>query len=77
MKLSEVPYAPAYFVCHDLYDNGSMDVTPCASLEVAQLRAKQANDYQNSMGEDGCRYEAYTKLPRRRIWRFAKVGFIG
>lgn len=66
MKLDDVPQYPAYFVAHDLHDNGAMDV----SLEVARLNAKRASDRADSLGMDGVRYEAYAKLPRRRIFKF-------
>jgi hypothetical protein len=70
MRLADVPQYPAYFVAHDLFMNGAMDVFPCVSLEVAKLNASRATERADSLGMDGVRYEAYEKLPRRKVWKF-------
>lgn len=70
MKLKDIPVSPAYLVCHDLYDNGAMDVYTCSDLASAQLLATKRQDYCDSMGSDGVCWKAYTKLPRVRVYSF-------
>lgn len=73
MKLNEVPESPAYLVYHDYWMNGAMDVYPMPSLEEAETRARNKNEYAESIGcDDGGRYAAYVKLPRRKIWKYHK-----
>lgn len=68
-KLKDVPAAPAYLVCHDLQDRGAMEVWPMQDLEAARDKAFDYNRRLDEQCIDGCRYEAYTVLPRRRVWK--------
>lgn len=70
MRLKDIPVAPAYFVEHDLYDNGAMNVWPCESFERALEHANVRSSHADSVGFDGVCYMAYAKLPRKRISKY-------
>jgi len=71
MRIKDVPLSPAYVVFHDAYDNGAMDVWPAKSIAEASERANLANSKLESMGQDECGgWEAYTKLPRVKVFKY-------
>lgn len=70
MTIKDVPASPAYLVCHDHYDNGAMDVRPMPDLETAKSKAFDYNRRMDEQGNEGCHWAAYTKLPRKRVWKY-------
>lgn len=71
MKLSEVPAYPAYLVFHDAFMKGAMDVYPCDAESTAQFIANRRNDNLDASGNDDSGFwAAYTKLPRKKVWKF-------
>jgi hypothetical protein len=73
MKLKDIPFSPAYVVCHDEYDRGAMEVWPCESIESAKTIAQEKQTKLDNMGLDGCHYRAYIKLPRVKVYKYHEI----
>lgn len=70
MRLKDVPTHPAYLVFHDGFD-GSMEIWPCATIEWAKQIANLRQTELDNNGLDGAGiWRAYTKLPRKRVFKF-------
>jgi hypothetical protein len=71
MRVVDVPPSPAYLVFHDAFDRGAMDVWPELSIELAERKADFLQEALDQSGNDGAGFwRAYTKLPRRRIYKY-------